>query len=89
MARIEQPEIDAVEQFVTDDMIIDAADVIGAHHASSISLFTGNVTCSCGVTFEDALEWRDHVAKFIVVRHTALMARAAKKENCRKEVMPV
>lgn len=89
MARIEQPEIDAAERFVTDDMIIDAADVIGAHHASSISLFTGCVTCSCGVTFEDALEWSDHVAQIIIVRHTALMARMAKKENWSKEVMPV
>lgn len=89
MANISQQEIDDVEGFVAYAMIRDAANVMNAHRAVYEGLLTRKVTCSCGVKSSDATAWRKHVAHIILVRHTALMARHAKKENCSKEVMPV
>lgn len=89
MEKISQREIDAVEGFVTYAMIRDAANVINAHRAVYAGLLTRKVTCSCGVKSRDATAWQRHVAHIILVRHTALMARYAKKENWSKEVMPV
>ena len=89
MEHISQPEIDAVEGFVTYAMISDTANVMNAHRAVYEGLLTRKVTCSCGVKSRDAMSWRLHVAHIILVRHTALMARYAKKESLSKEVMPV
>ena len=89
MENISQPEIDAVEGFVTYAMIRDAANVMNAHRAVAESLFTGKVTCACGHVSRSATAWRHHVCQIILVRHTALMARYAKKERLSKEVMPI
>lgn len=89
MENISQQEIDAVEGFVTYAMIRDAANVMNAHRAVYEGLLTRKVTCSCGVKSRDAMAWRRHVAHIILVRHTALMARMAKKETRSKEMMPV
>ena len=90
MENISQQEIDDVEGFVTYGMTRDAANVMDAHHAVyERGLLTRKVTCSCGVKSRDAMAWRRHVAHIILVRHTALMARMAKKESWSKEVMPV
>lgn len=89
MEKISQSEIEKVEGFVTDAMIRDAANVMNAHRAVAESLFTGKVTCACGHVSRSATAWRHHVCQIILVRHTALMARYAKKENWSKEVMPV
>ena len=89
MENISQSEIEKVEGFVTDAMIRDAANVMNAHRAVYEGLLTRKVTCSCGVKSRDAMAWRRHVAHIILVRHTALMARMAKKETRSKEVMPV
>lgn len=88
MEKISQSEIEKVEGFVTDAMIRDAANVMNAHRAVAESLFTGKVTCACGHVSRSATAWRHHVCQIILVRHTALMARYAKKENWSKEVMP-
>ena len=89
MENIIQPEIEAVEGFVTYAMIRDAAEVMNAHRAVYVGLLTRKVTCSCGVKSSDAMAWRRHVAHIILVRHTALMARKAKEESWSKEVVPV
>ena len=89
MESIRQEEIDAVEGFVTYAMTRDAANVMNAHRAVYEGMLTRKVTCSCGVKSRDAMAWRRHVAHIILSRHTALMARAAKKERLSKEVMPV
>lgn len=89
MENISQQEIDDVEGFVTYAMIRDAANVMNAHRAVYEGLLTRKVTCSCGVKSRDAMAWRRHVAHIILSRHTALMARYAKKENWSKDVMPV
>lgn len=90
MENISQQEIEAVEGFLTFSMVRDAANVMNAHRAVyEKSLFTRKVTCSCGVKSRDAMAWRRHVGHIILVRHTALMARMAKKETRSKEVMPV
>ena len=89
MESISQQEIDAVEGFVTYGMIRDAANVMNAHRAVYEGLLTRKVTCSCGVKSRDAMAWRRHVAHIILVRHTELMARAARKERWSKEVVTV
>ena len=89
MESINQREIDDVEGFVAYAMIRDAANVMNAHRAVYEGLLTRKVTCYCGVKSRDAMAWRRHVAHIILVRHTALMARMAKKETRSKEVMPV
>lgn len=89
MESISQKEIEAVEGFLTFSMVRDAGNVMKAHRAVAESLFTGKVTCACGVKSRDAMAWRRHVAHIILSRHTALMARTAKTESCSKEVMPV
>lgn len=89
MENISQQEIDDVEGFVTYAMIRDAANVMKARRAVAESLFTGKVTCACGHVSSSATAWRHHVCQIILVRHTALMARYAKKESWSKEVMPV
>ena len=90
MENISQQEIDDVEGFVTYGMIRDAANVMNAHRAVyERGLLTRKVTCSCGVKSRDVMAWRRHVAHIILSRHTALMARYAKKESWGKEVMPV
>ena len=88
MEKISQQEIEAVEGFLTFSMVRDAGNVMKAHRAVAESLFTGKVTCACGHVSRNATAWRHHVCQIILVRHTALMARYAKKENWSKEVMP-
>ena len=89
MENISQSEIEDVDGFVTYSMIRDAASVMAAHRILNVGLFTRKTTCTCGHESVDVKSWRRHVARIILSRHTALMARYAKKENWSKEVVPV
>ena len=79
--RIDQSEIDSISQFITDDMITDASNVIGMHQPLATSLFSGKVTCLCGDEFVNSSAWRNHVANIILVRHTALIKRMANRDS--------
>ena len=79
--RIDQSEIDSISQFITDDMITDASNVIEMHQPIATSLFSGKVTCLCGDEFANSSAWRNHVANIILVRHTALIKRMANRDS--------
>lgn len=81
MIRIDQDDIDSVTQFITDDMITDASNVIEMHQPIATGLFSGKVTCLCGDEFVNSSAWRNHVANIILVRHTALIKRMANRDS--------
>ena len=79
--RIDQGEIDSISQFITDDMIADASNVIEMHKPLAMSMFSRKVTCMCGDEFVNSSAWRNHVANIILVRHTALIKIMANRDS--------
>lgn len=68
-------EVSDSQQYVTHDMIEDAANVMKNHYVACKALFTGLICCACGERSQTMEEWREHVAEIILTRHTAILKR--------------
>lgn len=75
MTDIEWTEVLDSKQYVTHDMIEDAANVMKNHYVACRALFTGLICCVCGERSQTMEEWREHVAEIILIRHTAILKR--------------
>lgn len=81
MADIERTEISDSQQYVTGDMVEDAANVLGNHYVACRALFTGIIFCTCGECFKTMKQFREHVAEIILIRHTAILKRKVMQNN--------
>lgn len=81
MADIEWAEVLDSQQYVTRDMIEDAANVIKDHYVTCRAIFTGLICCICGERCETMDQWRRHVAEIILIRHTAMLKRKTMQDN--------
>lgn len=81
MAEIEWAEVLDSQQYVTRDMIEDAANVMENHYVGCKALFTGLICCACGERSQTMEGWREHVAEIILIRHTAILKRKTMQNN--------
>lgn len=81
MTDIEWAEVLDSQQYVTSDMVEDAANVLANHYVTRRALLTGIICCACGEYSETMEEWREHVAEIILVRHTAIIKRKTMQEK--------
>lgn len=76
MADIEWAEVIDSQQYVTGDMVEDAANVLANHYVACRALFTGVICCACGERSQTMKEWREHVAEIILQMRFRELARA-------------
>lgn len=76
MADIERTETSDYQQYVTGDMVEDAANMLGNHYVALRTLFTGIIFCTCGECFKTMKQFREHVAEIILTRHTIICHNA-------------
>lgn len=81
MSDIQWAEVLDSQQYVTRDMIEDAANVMANHYVACRALFTGLICCACGERSPTMEEWREHVADIILIRHTAILKRKTMQDN--------
>lgn len=81
MTDIEWAEVLDSQQYVTHDMIEDAANVMKNHYVACRALFTGLICCACWERSQTMEEWREHVAEIILIRHTAILKRKTMQNN--------
>ena len=81
MTNINWPEALDSQQYVTHDMIEDAANVMKNHYVACKALFTGIICCICGERCQTMKEWREHVAEITLIRHTAILKRKTMQDN--------
>lgn len=81
MTDIELAKVLDSQQYVTRDMIEDAANVIKNHYVACRALFTGTICCICGERSQTMEEWHEHVAEIILIRHTAILKRKTMQNN--------
>lgn len=81
MTNIEWAEVLDLQQYVTGDMVEDAANVLANHYVACRALFTGIICCACGERCETMEQWREHVAEIVLIRHTAILKRKIKQNN--------
>lgn len=89
MADIEWAEVLDSQQYITDDMVEDTANVLSNHYVIYKTLFTGVIFCACGERYQTMKEWLEHVAKIILIRHTALIKRRVSQGNQSHDLQPV
>lgn len=89
MANIECAEVLDSQQYVTGDMVTDAANVLANHYVVCRALFTGIICCACGERCETMEQWREHVAEIILIRHTALIKRRVSQNKPSYDLQPV
>lgn len=81
MADIEWAEVLDSQQYVTPDMVEDAANVLANHYVACRALFTGIICCACGERSQTMKEWREHVGEIMLIRHTAILKRKTMQNN--------
>ena len=81
MADIEWAEVLESQQYVTGDMVEDAANVLANHYVTRRAMLTGIVCCACGEYSQNMKEWLEHVAEIILIRHTAILKRKTMQNN--------
>lgn len=89
MADIEWAEVLDSQQYVTDDMVEDTANVLANHYVACRALFTGIICCACGERSETMEQFREHVAEIILIRHTALIKRRVSQDKPSYDLQPV
>ena len=89
MADIEWAEVLDSQQYITDDMVKDTANVLSNHYVACRALFTGIICCACGARSETMEQFREHVAKIILIRHTALIKRRVSQGIQSHDLQPV
>lgn len=89
MTDIEWAEVLNSQQYVTGDMVEDAANVLANHYVACRAFFTGLICCACGERSETMEQWREHVAEIILIRHTALIKRRVSQGKSSYDLQPV
>lgn len=89
MADIEWAKVLGFQQYVTEDMVEDTANVLANHYVACRALFTGIICCACGERSETMEQFREHVAEIILIRHTALIKRRVSQDNQSHDLHPV